>query len=76
MTGRKLTGALVGAIVLFVVGFIWYGVSSIGSNPWKQLPNEEAFVSAIKSGSVPSGACTTGCGWIEPNTAAPPPSYL
>jgi len=28
------------------------------------------------SGSVPSGACGIGWGWIEPSTAAPPPSYL
>jgi hypothetical protein len=32
--------------------------------------------STSSSGSVPSGCCGTGCGWIEPSTAAPPPSNL
>ena len=32
--------------------------------------------STDSSGNVPSLACASGCGWMPPSTAAPPPSYL
>ena len=55
MTGKTITGALVGALVLFFVGFIWYGLLPIGASSFKPLPNPEAVVEAIKGGNMESG---------------------
>lgn len=55
MAGRIITGSLVGAIVLFLVGFMWYGVLPIGSSPWQPMPNQSAIVVAMKAGEMTSG---------------------
>ena len=34
------------------------------------------IASMAASAIVPSGACSSGCGWIDPSTAMPPASHL
>lgn len=55
MTGRIISGALVGALILFVAGFLWYGLLGIGDKPFAQLPNEDAVVGTLVDGQLTSG---------------------
>jgi hypothetical protein len=55
MTGKLFTGALVGALVLFMSGFIWYGLLPFADASFAQLPNEPAIVQTLQSSNLESG---------------------
>lgn len=55
MTGKLITGTLVGTVVMMVVGFLWYGLLPIGSSSFQGLPNSEAVVAAVKAGNLKTG---------------------
>lgn len=55
MAGRSIAGAFVGALILFVAGFLWYGLLGIGDATFSQLPNEQAVVQSLVDGQTASG---------------------
>jgi hypothetical protein len=55
MGGKTITGALVGAVILYVFGFLWYGMSGIGESSFSSLPNEETVVNTLTGAGLTSG---------------------
>lgn len=77
--GRMLLGALVGAIVLFAWGFVYWAVLPIADNIVLPVPNEAAVAQMLKD-NIPSsgvyyvpgeGAKEMSQAWVEKHKAGP-----
>lgn len=55
MTGRMLLGAIVGAVVLFVWGGIFWAVLPLGQRVVAPLPNEDAAMASLQETPLKSG---------------------
>ena len=57
MLGRGIGGAVLGAILLFVVGFLWWGMpTGPGSSTMRQVPQEAEFQAVLREYLPESGA--------------------
>ncbi|MBI4467258.1 MAG: hypothetical protein HY656_07520 [Acidobacteria bacterium] len=77
--GRMLLGALVGSIVLFAWGFLYWAVLPIADNIVLPVPNEAAVAQMLKE-NIPSsgvyyipgeGAKERSQAWVEKHKAGP-----
>ena len=55
MTGRLFAGAVVGAIVLFLWGWLWFAAIPFGDAPFSKLPNEAAIVQTMVDAKLEKG---------------------
>lgn len=53
--GRTLLGAIVGGVVLFVWGFIWWDLLPFGRGVMMTAPNEDAVLETLKENFPASG---------------------